>query len=497
MSIAEAYDMPAARAPLVPPSPPRAPDDMTVFGRMKAIRISPIGSWGQRAYEEDIVQGRFLGRSSFILNAPDAIRHVLVDNYENYTRTPAGFRVLRPILGEGLLIAEGRAWKHQRRTLAPAFTPRAVSTLVPHMLAATDETIAKLRAASNAPVDLREAMQRMTLEIAGRTMFSFGMDRHGAALRDFVMEYGERLARPHFLDLLLPLGWPTPQDFARARFRKRWTAFVGMLMAERRAAGKNEGAPARDLFDLMGDARDPETGEAFTDEQLGDQVATMILAGHETTATALFWALYLLALDPATQEEVAKEVQGATVEWRARYRAAEIHPRGDRRDHAALSAGVPDCARRRRAGYDRGHTGQEKDVILIAPWLLHRHEKLWRDPNAFIPSRFMTGTPPDRFAYLPFGVGARVCIGAHFALVEATLALAKMIGAFRVESGRQGAGDADRRGDDPARPLADVCDHAAIAFGELFGRRGWMPVGVKKTRRTKESTLRRRLGNVI
>src|SRR4249919_2837483 len=313
MSIAEAHDLPVARTRLVPPSPPRAPDDMTLFGRMKAISISPIGSWGQRAYEEDIVRGRFLRHSSFILNAPDAIRHVLVDNYENYTRTPAGFRVLRPILGEGLLIAEGRAWKHQRRTLAPAFTPRAVSTLVPHMLAATDETVAKLRAASNAPVDLREAMQRMTLEIAGRTMFSFGMDRHGAALRDFVMEYGERLARPRFLDLLLPLGWPTPQDFARARFRKRWTAFVGMLMAERRAAGKNEGAPARDLFDLMGDARDPETGVAFTDEQLGDQVATMILAGHETTATALFWALYLLALDPATQEEVATEVQAATV----------------------------------------------------------------------------------------------------------------------------------------------------------------------------------------
>ena len=134
----------------------------------------------------------------------------------------------------------------------------------------------------------------MTLEIAGRTMFSFGMDRHGAALRDFVMEYGDRLARPHFLDLLLPLSWPSPQDFSRARFRKRWTAFVGMLMAERRAAGKNEGAPPNDLFDLMGAARDPETGEAFTDEQLGDQVATMILAGHETTATALFWSLYLL-----------------------------------------------------------------------------------------------------------------------------------------------------------------------------------------------------------
>src|SRR6478672_13928651 len=152
MSIAEAHDMPVARQPLVPPSPPRAPDDMTAFGRMKAIRESPIESWGQRAYEEDIIRGRFVGRSSFILNTPDSIRHVLVDNYENYTRTPAAIRVLRPVLGEGLLIAEGRAWKHQRRTLAPAFTPRAVTPLVPHMIAATDETIAKLQESCGVPV---------------------------------------------------------------------------------------------------------------------------------------------------------------------------------------------------------------------------------------------------------------------------------------------------------------------------------------------------------
>jgi unspecific monooxygenase len=276
-------------------------------------------------------------------------------------------------------------------------------------------------------------MQRMTLEIAGRTMFSFGMDRHGAALRDFVMEYGERLARPHFLDLLLPLSWPSPQDFSRARFRKRWTAFVAMLMAERRAAGKNDGAPPRDLFDLMGAARDPETGEAFTNEQLGDQVATMILAGHETTATALFWSLYLLALDPVTQEEVAAEVQGATIDG-----ALDI-------DRLKFTRAVVDETMRlyppvfliaraaARPDIIADMPVKKNDVVLIAPWLLHRHEKLWRDPNAFIPQRFMTGTPPDRFAYLPFGVGARVCIGAHFALVEATLALAKMIGAFRVE----------------------------------------------------------------
>jgi cytochrome P450 len=301
------------------------------------------------------------------------------------------------------------------------------------MIAATDATIAKLQAASHGPVDLREAMQRMTLEIAGRTMFSFGMERHGAALRDFVMEYGARLARPHFLDLVLPLGWPSPQDFSRARFRKRWTQFVAMLMAERRAAGKNEDAPPRDLFDLMGAARDPETGDAFGDEQLGDQVATMILAGHETTATALFWSLYLLALDPLTQDELAAEAQAATAGG-----ALDL-------DHLKFTRAVVDetmrlyppafLIARAAAAPDAiaGRPVRKNDVILIAPWLLHRHEKLWRDPNAFIPARFMPGTPPpDRFAYLPFGVGARVCIGAHFALVEATLALAKMIGAFRI-----------------------------------------------------------------
>jgi unspecific monooxygenase len=207
-----------------------------------------------------------------------------------------------------------------------------------------------------------------------------------------------------------------------------------MLMAERRAAGKNAGAPPRDLFDLMDAARDPETGEAFTDAQLGDQVATMILAGHETTATALFWSLYLLALDPETQDQVAAEVASATVEGgfeleRLKFTRAVIDETMRLYPPAFLiarAAAAPDTV--------AGLPVRRMDVILIAPWLLHRHEKLWRDPDAFIPSRFMApAPPPDRFAYLPFGVGPRVCIGAHFALVEATLALAKLIGAFRVE----------------------------------------------------------------
>jgi cytochrome P450 len=427
---------------------------MTAFQRLAAMRESAIGTWGQRAYEDDIVRGRFFLHSSFILNTPDAIRHVLVDNYENYSRTPAGFRVLRPMLGDGLLTSEGRAWKHQRRTLAPAFTPRAVGTLVPHMVAATDDTIASLRRISNAPVDLREAMQRMTLEIAGRTMFSFGMERHGAALRDFVMEYGDRLARPHFLDLILPLNWPTPRDFSRGRFRKRWTRFVGQLMAERRAAGKPQGAPARDLFDLMDAARDPETNEAFSDAQLGDQVATMILAGHETTATALFWSLYLLALDPVAQEQLAAEARQVQADGEAdlerlKFTRAVVDETMRLYPPAFLIA-------RAALGADEiaGMPVAKNDVILI----LARSE--------CIRARTLPGSGaaarPLRLSAVrcrPAGVhrralragGGDVGVGPHHR------------GVSRHAPG-QGSHHAGGRGHDPAGPFADVPDHAALTL---------------------------------
>jgi unspecific monooxygenase len=436
MSVVEVLESPVQRTPVTPPRPDFAPPGMSTFGRIAAMRRSAIGTWGERAYREDIVKGNFLGRASYTVNAPDAIKHVLVDNYENYGRTHVGIRVLRPILGEeGLLLAHGKAWKHQRRTLAPAFAPRAVAMLVPHMLAATDAMVSELEGMCGRPADLREAMQRLALDIAGRTMFSFSLNRHGATLRRFVNDYAERLAQPHLLDVVLPLNWPSPRDFSRRAFRREWTQFLGVLIAERRALGVNEGAP-RDLFDLMVAARDPETGDVFSDAQLADQVATMILAGHETTATALFWSLYLLSLDQPAQEELAADAQangarrsGELDASRLRYTRAVV-------DEALRLYPPAFLIARAALGPDKlaGTTIGKRDVILIAPWLLHRHERLWENPNAFMPQRFLPGAPPpDRFAYLPFGVGPRVCIGAQFALTEATLALAKIIANFRVE----------------------------------------------------------------
>ena len=177
-----------------------------------------------------------------------------------------------------------------------------------------------------------------------------------------------------------------------------------------------------------------DAGDRLSTDEILATCRGLLIAGHETTATTLFWALYLLALDPATQDEIAREVKGLAASGgmleleRLKFTRAVIDETLRLYPPAFLIA-------RAAAGPDTiaGIPIKANDIVLIAPWLLHRHEKLWRDPNAFIPQRFLTDGAPDRYAYLPFGVGARICIGAHFALVEATLALARLVGAFRIE----------------------------------------------------------------
>src|SRR5919199_6417788 len=146
------------RPRLVPPRPDPAPENLSAFRLVAAFRSNGLRAWPRRAYEADVLERRFFGRRSLLVNAPDGIRHVLIDNRENYGRTPATVRILRPLLGRGLFLSEGPAWRHQRRTLSPAFTPRAVEALVPHVLSATRETIAELRRRTDRPVDLLTAV---------------------------------------------------------------------------------------------------------------------------------------------------------------------------------------------------------------------------------------------------------------------------------------------------------------------------------------------------
>ncbi len=421
----------AGTSKLIPPIPAPPERELTSLSFIALMRTNAIACWPAAAYEKPALRRRILGRTRITVSDPDAVRRVLIDESDAYGRTPITKRLLRPILGDGLLISEGMEWRHQRRTLAPAFTPRAVDLLVPHILSATDDAIERLcSAARQGPVDLFEALHRLALEIAGRTMFSVGMDRHGPPLRDFVQAYSESMGRPRVLDILLPLSIPAPNDFARRRFRRRWTIFLDEVIAKRSAEDR---VAANDLLDLLNEARDAETGQAFTPEALRDQVATLMLAGHETTALTLLWACVLLALAPDIQQRVHEEV--AADPGGARNAAALPYTRAVIDETLRLYPAAFMITRiARRADTLAGEDVRPGDIVAVSPWLLHRHRRLWQEPDAFDPDRFRPGAPPiPRLAYLPFGAGPRVCIGASFALTESVLSLARIVRTFRIE----------------------------------------------------------------
>ena len=422
---------PVLPGPITPPAPVPPDRDLSIFRLLRAYRTNVLASWPRRAYEAWVLERPLFGRRSVLLNAPDAIRHVLVDAHDRYGRTPATIRMLRPLMGDGLVLSEGAAWRRQRRTLAPAFAPRATAALAPHMRAAAEEALDRLEdAARQGPVDLLAFAQGLALEIAGRTMFPLGMRRFGGELRDLFLRYG-RSGGLHFLDLVLPPGVVAPHDILRHRLGRRWMALVERIIAARQDTRPQAGG-AGDLLDLILAARDPETGQGFTPAEVRDQAATMLLAGHETTALALFWSCVLLAQAPAWQESLASE-------------AAAAGPEAAPERLALARAVVEEALRLYPPAFAFGRLARAPDVVggvhlrpgdvvVVAPWVLHRHRGLWRAPEAFDPRRLLApAPPPERFAYLPFGAGPRVCIGAQFALAEAVLALAALLRRFRLE----------------------------------------------------------------
>ncbi len=419
----------------IPPRPPIPERELPLLRFLRAIRTNALTMWTEKAYEEDVLARRFFGRTHLLLNAPEAIHHVLVDNHANYRRSPASIRILRPITGNGLLLSEGEDWRLQRRTVAPALAPRNLPVLARHIVTCTQEALGTFRAQTNHPVDLLAAMQNLALDVAGRSMFSLETRQYGAAMRRLLTEYARNYSKPHLFDMVLPPSVPTLRDFGRRRFQRRWMALMDEIMHARLAQPAAD--TARDLLDLLLAARDPETGRGFSSDQLRDQVATLILAGHETTAVTLFWSLILLSGAPDEQRRLADEARSVEITPDNAMAVLPRLPRARAVISETLRLYPPAFALAREAIAADSACGIEiprGTVLLIAPWVLHRHRKLWRDPDAFDPARFLPeAPPPPRFAYLPFGAGPRVCVGAQFALAEATLVLAMLVREFHVE----------------------------------------------------------------
>jgi unspecific monooxygenase len=397
-----------------------------------ALRGNALAAFPEEAFFEDVVVQRFFGREHILLQRPEAIRHILIDNPQNYMRSPAATRVLRPMFGRGLFLSAGEDWRQQRRSVAPAFAPRTVHRLARQVVAATDR-LADYLVTIDDTVNLVPVFQRLALEIIGGAIFSLDMRQYGPELRELILCYAARLGRPSLADFLLPLGVPTLADLARVRFRRRWRRLIHRIIADRaQRAGE---AGSNDLFDILA-AADPETPPAVAAERLGDQIATIVVAGHETTAAALFWTLYLLARHPGEQERLVAEIAplGLTPD-----NAADLLPELVRTRAVvdeSLRLYPPAFVIVRQALHDDEAGGvpvPKGSLVLIAPWIMHRHRRFWRAPDRFDPSRFMPDAPPPpRFAYIPFGAGPRICVGSPFALTELVLVVASLVRAFRI-----------------------------------------------------------------
>ena len=331
-----------------------------------------------------------------------------------------------------MFLAEGEEWRHQRRTIAPALAPRVMPMLARHVVGAAGETIARLTTTTD-PVDILATTQFLALEIAARSCSRSKCSN--MALRCAVRSgVTPKTSRGHICSTWCCRSRSRPCAIWRGRgFRPGWLRLMDEIMATRLSAPEND--PPRDLFDLLRAARDPQTGAAFTHAQLRDQMTTMIVAGHETTALTLFWAIYLLASAPAEQERVAEEVQRIDFTPDNTTDVLNQLPYTRAVVNEALRLYPPAFAITRAV---IGPTASVRSKFRPARWcgrpvVLHRHARLWRNPDAFEPARFLgDATPAHRFAYLPFGVGPRVCVGAQFALTGAALVLAMLIKQFRI-----------------------------------------------------------------
>lgn len=412
-----------------PSMPPQPPDDISGLRILSRLRHNGFAAFPARCFRESVISRRAAGKSLTLVTGPEAIRSVLLSDGDTFQRLRMGRRILGPIVGNGILVSEGNVWRERRRAMAPAFTPRAVSLLVPHICACCAAAMRGID--SDKPLDLFAVVQTLALDIAATTMFSMTSNSFGTTLRQMVSSYMRGLGRPRPTDFLLPAWLPTIVDWRRAKFRRRWLTLVETIVASRpsNVAERN----SRDLFDLLVHAFGAE-GSAPGPTVI-DEAGTMMVAGHETTATALFWTMWLLARAPEWQAAIAEEVR--YVDLSSGRAAASLD------SLAVTKSVVQEALRLFPPAFMTGRESQAETtlggrqvyrggIVLVPIWMLHRRPDLWRDPSAFDPRRFLEGREPEKFSFLPFGAGPHVCIGAQLAMTEAILVVALFVQLYQI-----------------------------------------------------------------
>jgi cytochrome P450 len=379
----------------------------------------------------DFVRVRLGVTPCVVIGHPNLVEEVLVTRNHDYRK---GFatRRLGSLLGNGLLLNEGDFWLRQRRLMQPAFHRQRLSSMADAMIATTSQLLDGWRDGETRSIN--QEMTEVTVRIVGHTLFGTEVGEDLARIRA-----ASRVTTEHFrsrlftLLTLLPDNVPTPGNLRYLRAVRDLDRLVSRIVAERRASGRD----GEDLLGMLLLARD-ETGRGMDDRQLRDEVLTLLLAGHDTTALTLTWAFVLLATHPSVADRLRTAVR-ATLGERppmagdaARLTFADHVVSETLRLYPTAWAIGREALRDTEVGGQRVPRGT---TVLISPWTLHRDPRFWDEPEAFAPERWSddSGQQTPRYAYLPFGAGQRVCIGAGFAQLEATLVLATIVRRFRLD----------------------------------------------------------------
>lgn len=418
-----------------PPLPVRVPlatEPLGIFGTLRAGRRNVLELVPEIATHAPIISNT-RGKRWHMVMDPDALRRVLRDRVEDYPKSDVTKLMLSPAIGRSLFIAEGQDWLWQRRTAAPVFSHRNVANLAPVMTAAAERAADRFARAAGRAADAFDEMVTATFEVISDVTFSGGEGFDRDAVHRAIDAYIGQTAKISLLDIIGAPAWvPRPSRVIAGPGLREMKRMADDTINRRRA--DRAAKPMPDLLDLLMDGEDPKSGRKMTTEEIRDNLLTFIVAGHETTALTLSWALYLCAFDPAVQDRARAEAR-ALLGGRAATAAdvaklpyirqvidetLRLYPPAAFLSRTAQTADAL-CGREVRSG----------DTIILPIYALHRHKKLWSDPDRFDPDRFAAGHQTDRFAFLPFGDGPRICIGANFALQEAVIILATLLARFR------------------------------------------------------------------
>ena len=420
----------------MPPAPPvRVPlvtKPMGVLASLRSARRNILSIIPEIATKQPMVSGR-TGKRWHMVMDPGAIRRILLEELDNYPKSLVTKNLLRPAVGESLFIAEGDHWRWQRRAAAPAFSHRNVLNLAPVMSGAAGRSADRVAASSGQAIDMAEDMVRTTFDVISDVTFSGGDAFDADGVHRAIDDYISAAGKISLFDILGFPDWvPRPARVAAGPGMRQMKALADRAVNDRRARG-HDGTP--DLLDLLLAGEDPETKRKMNTAELRDNLLTFIVAGHETTALTLAWSLYLCAFDQEVQDRARAEAravlthgQPATGEDVANLpfirqiadEALRLYPPAGMISRTALKKDRL-CDRDIRLG----------DTVIIPIYALHRNHLLWEDPDHFRPERFADRKAVDRYAYLPFGDGPRICIGSSFALQEAVIILATLLARFR------------------------------------------------------------------